>query len=301
MTSSDQVRVPRPRTSSEALHVYDHSKYAALKGWTDEQFRMVRQITEVLSGHEWATAGFLVGSLARGTCDRFSDVDYHVLADPRADWRPLVEAIAPGAFVGAFGRAHEPGFLPGAFGLLPNGLKFDVFIHDPNDFDLASLSDHLPLFDTQASRFTGIPTTSSPGYRVVGPYFVPHAANSFYFAMEALVQLLCRSEIYLVFRNNGVRLDTAWIPLFLAENGIEKFDGKRRISACLHSDQLDILSQLISLPYGDIPSLLERIQWEQAEFSQRGRKLAADTGATWPDELERIVVNKFLAHMSELL
>ena len=280
-------------TGADEARVFDLELLSRAKNWTPGQFELIRTITGALRAESWVKAAFLVGSLGRGTGDIHSDVDYHVLAEPIEDLPGRIRELLPGILIRKFGRAGEPGFPQGVFGLLDDGLKFDVFVHDPGEFDLATLNYHTPVFDRPGSRFSGDPELEPvAGYREVGRFFPAHAVEVFYLSLEGLPQLLCRGEHYLALRNCALRADASWVPLFLAENGIEKFDGKRRLAGYLDAEQNAVLVRLMDRPR-DAAGLVRAVEWELTEFAGRARALAREAGAEWPQEFEGIVVRKF--------
>lgn len=276
---------------------YDYSTWASDHGWTDEQRATVDTLAKALRSSGWATAGFLVGSLARGTNDEFSDIDFHVVADPRTEWRGIVEKAMPTCYIGEFARKDEVGFPTGLFGLTRAGLKFDVFVHDPIEFDIKTLRDHLPVFDTACSRFASAkPGRPTPGYSQGEPFYPDHAVRTFYQAVEIWTQVMARKERYLAHRNSALRLEVSWIPLFLAENGIDVVSGKRRLTHVLSVEQVGLLDELIAVPTRSVDDMIDHTAWEMTEFRRRSLKLAERTDGEWPHLLAEIVEDKLNAY-----
>jgi len=82
-----------------------------------------------------------------------------------------------------------------------------------------------------------------------------------------------------------MRRDVGLVPLMLAENGVPKSDGNKRLNRYLTAEQRAFLESLPPVA-ARRDAVLEFDRRVAAEFVRRGRALAAVTGADWPAELE---------------
>jgi hypothetical protein len=83
--------------------------------------------------------------------------------------------------------------------------------------------------------------------------------------------------------------DTCLVPLFCAERGIRRAGGVKRMRPFLSEEQHALLEHLP--PF--LPTLDSVIECELAvakHFIPRGRALARETGAEWPEALEAATV-----------
>lgn len=126
----------------------------------------VEHATAVLRADPRVAAAWLVGGLAVGNADAFSDVDLQVLAAvPGVDewWREVVDALAPTVSVRPF-RA-----VAGGVCITPEWLHFDVVFHPPGGVDPSTVTGMVPLVDKAGV----LPAEPVPRPFVPGPPFFP--------------------------------------------------------------------------------------------------------------------------------
>jgi Nucleotidyltransferase domain len=226
-------------------------------------------------------AGWVGGSLARGTADDWSDIDLHLLVDDAArfgagltDWfaevMPVVMADA------------LPG-VPGGFVFVtPEWLHVDVIVHGTQDFR----QDDFParvLFD-DGGVVRDVPALAD---EMVGRPYVPEdQVRLFLYFMGVTVTVIRREEWLALAQGAAAFRDTLLIPLMLAENGIRKTDGAKRLNRYLSAEQITALRAIP--PIGSDPGqLIEAHTAIAREYVTRGRRLASVLGEPWPGALEQ--------------
>lgn len=115
------------------------------------------------------------------------------------------------------------------------------------------------------------------------PYF-PHRTVSLYFyRLGNLVVTFGRGE--LIVAQGGVQaLKQDLITLMLAESGVHKSDGQKRLHPYLTTEQQRVLE---SIPGADVEmrTIARAAQTITVEFMSRGLALARSTECEWPDSL----------------
>lgn len=223
-------------------------------------------------------AAWLGGSVARGIADDWSDLDLHLAVDDADsfDVPAWITAVVSVVLVDAI-----PGLQSAWIVLTPDWVHLDVVVH-PASEDVASHLPCLPLKDTR-NRLT--PTKGEPG---VGgePYFPSQQVRIFLYFMGNAVTVLNRGELIALSQGTATMRDQYLVPLMLAENGIHKSDGAKRLNRYLTDQQRDALAALppITLAEADLRSAQEAIA---IEYLTRAHALALRCGATWPTELEQ--------------
>jgi hypothetical protein len=136
-----------------------------------------------------------------------------------------------------------------------------------------------------------LPAGRSPGPSPYGdPYFPADAVDFYYYLLGNLVVVLGRGELTLASNGSIMRRDIGLVPLMLAENGVRKNDGNKRLHPYLTDEQRAFLQSLP--PVADDRDLIIAFDaLVAAEVSRRGRALARRTGARWPAEFERATLD----------
>ena len=249
---------------------------------TAEQLELIHRAHEVAAGDPRVLAAWIAGSIANGNDDRYADVDLHILvADEDIEafhdaWMQLIRRITPVVMV------RRIGGIVGGYAITPQWMHLDVVCHAVSRFDPVALRGCWPLFD----RTDTLPTKVTPGPDPWGePYFPADAVEFYYYLLGNLVVVLGRGELNLAVNGAIVRRDVGLVPVMLAENGVRKHDGNKRLNPYLLEDQRTFLHSLPPLsPVRE--SIIAYDRMVAAELSRRGRALASATGARWPAEFE---------------
>jgi predicted nucleotidyltransferase len=236
-------------------------------------------------------AVYLIGSYGTGEADEFSDVDVHcVVTEESAAWfeqhwrEPLATIAGPLVFTDGV-----PGLI-GGLGITADWLHVDFFVHPPAAFDRLEYDGVRVLFDRDGSLF---PAGDQPreGGRPGTPYWPEGAVNLFFYFLGNLVTVLGRDERIAANQGLGITRDQL-IALMLAEHGVRRTGGAKRLNAFLSTEQRHCLESMP--PAGHDPAdLIAANQYLCREFIRRGTALAALTGHSWPQEF----VDTTLAHL----
>ncbi|HEY1489002.1 MAG TPA: hypothetical protein VGF84_23040 [Micromonosporaceae bacterium] len=250
---------------------------------TPQQTELIERAAAVAAADDRVLAAWLGGSFGNGTADDYADIDLHLLVadeafdDFRTGWIDLVATITPTV------STKPIAGLVGGYAITPDWQHIDVVCHRRTGFDPASLLGCRPLFDD-----TGLlPTEPTPGPSPIGaPYFPADAVNFYFYLLGNLCVVLGRGELTLAGNGAIARRDIGLVPLMLAENGVRKSDGNKRLNPYLTPEQRDVLNGLPPLS-PDRESIIAFDRAIAVEVIRRGRALAAATGAEWPVEFER--------------
>jgi predicted nucleotidyltransferase len=226
-------------------------------------------------------AAWVGGSLARDTADDWSDIDLHLLVDHPdefgngiADWfRRTMPAVL----------ADEiPAVSGGFIFVTPDWIHVDVIVHGSRGFS----QDEFPcrvLLDPQG-LVRDIPASTE---QMVGEPYLPHDQIQLYlYFMGVTVTVIHRHEWIALAQGAAGFRDSLLIPLMLAENGVRKTDGAKRLNRYLTAEQIAALQAIP--PIGADPEQLINAHTAIArEYLTRGRRLAAALEETWPSALEQ--------------
>jgi hypothetical protein len=245
---------------------------------------MIDKACAVAAADDRILAAWLGGSFAAGTADAFSDIDLHcAITDESADWfaghwTDIARQITPLVLA-----APIPGVLGGMV-ITPEWLHVDLVFHRRSQCDPATLTSVRPLFDRTGKL---LPAEHSPAPDPPGdPYFPVHAVNLYFYLLGNLAVVLGRGEVLLAANGAIMRRDVGLVPVMLAENGVRKHDGQKRLNCYLTESQLAFLESLPPLT-ATPDSVIAFDQLVAADLIQRGRDLAERTGSRWPAELEQ--------------
>jgi predicted nucleotidyltransferase len=249
--------------------------------WVPERLRTA--LTAVVAACEADSAvqaAWVGGSLARDTADDWSDIDVHLLvADPDAfgskigDWFARTMPIV---------LADEiPGVPRGFLFVTPEWLHVDVIVHGSQGFSQEEFPARV-LFDPQ-HLVREVPASAE---QMMGdPYFPADQARLYLYFMGVTVTVVHRGEWLALAQGAAGFRDSLLIPLMLAENGVRKTDGAKRLNRYLTAEQIAALQAIP--PIGSDPGqLVEAHAAIAREYLIRGRRLAAACGDSWPTALE---------------
>jgi hypothetical protein len=241
-------------------------------------------LVDACRGDPAISAAWVGGSLARDTADDWSDIDLHLLvARPEefgsgiADWfaRTMPTVMADGI----------PG-VPGGFVFVtPDWIHVDVIVHGSDGFVQEDFPARVLLDPDDLVR--DIPASTE---EMVGEPYLPHDQVRLYlYFMGVTVTVVRRGEWVALAQGAAGFRDSLLIPLMLAENGVRKTDGAKRLNRYLQPEQIAALQALP--PVGSDPGQLIAAHTAIArEYLTRGRRLAALLDEPWPAALERASV-----------
>jgi predicted nucleotidyltransferase len=226
-------------------------------------------------------AAWLGGSLARDTADDWSDIDLHlVVADPEefgsgiADWfaRSMPVVLAD----------EIPGVPGGFIFVTPDWVHVDVIVHGSQGF----YQDDFParvLLDPEG-LLRDIPASAE---QMVGePYLPDDQIRLYLYFMGVTVTVIHRREWLALAQGAAGFRDSLLIPLMLAENGVRKTDGAKRLNRYLTAEQIAALQAIP--PVGSDPEQLINAHTAIArEYLARARRLAEVLDERWPTALEQ--------------
>jgi predicted nucleotidyltransferase len=253
---------------------------------------LVSRARDVLRADDRFVAAWLVGSLANGDADAFSDVDLRVAVADEAfpgvaeTWREVVDAIAPTVSVRPLPR------IVGGVCVTPDWLHFDVVFTAASAVEVVECR---PLFD----RAGLLPPPRAVPVERGEPFFPAAAVETFLYMLGNMVAVAGRGEVVPGMNGVGVVRDVALVGLLLAENGIRSLRGPdaffpftKRLLPYLTEEQRALLASLPPLA-PTVDSVVESYVALARAFLPRARALAERTGAAWPAEYERATVAYF--------
>lgn len=242
---------------------------------------MLNRLAEACNHDADVRAAWLGGSLARGIADDWSDIDLHlaVTTPDGFDAVAWVGALTP------FVLADQIPAVPGGFVFLtPDWVHIDVIVHATDGLDQGTLPARV-LLDRD-----GVVRDVSGGEITAGePYLPAEQVRLFLYFMGNAVTVLHRGELMALSQGTAAMRDQLLVPLMLAENGIRKDDGAKRLNRYLTGEQLACLAALPPVGLQE-PGLREAQRALAADYLPRARRLAARCNAEWPAELERAAV-----------
>lgn len=248
---------------------------------TEPQLAFVEHAAEALRGDERIVAAFLVGSFATGEADAWSDVDLHCVADGEVDWREVLAAITPTVMATAL-----PPPTNGGFALTPDWLHIDVVVRTRAEFDAVKhAAGAKPLIDRE-----GLLADLPPAPPVeVDPWFPTETVAWFFYMLGNIVTVVGRDDAALAMLGVLTVRDTCLVPLLLAERGIQRRGGMKRLNYWLTDEQRAVIESLPPL-VPTVDSVVDAQLHLARIFIERGRALAERLGVEWPEELEAATV-----------
>lgn len=230
-------------------------------------------------------AAWVGGSLARGTADDWSDIDLHLLVAQAEQFcsgiRSWFERTAPVVL------AEEIPDVPGGFVFVtPAWVHVDVIVHDRRDFCQEGLPARVLL--DRAGLVREIPAADE---QMLGdPYLPLDQVRLYLYFMGVTVTVVHRGEWLALAQGAAGFRDSLLIPLMLAENGVRKTDGAKRLNRYLTEEQVAALQAIP--PIGTDPEQLMKAHVAIArEYLSRGHRLAGALGEAWPSDLEQASVD----------
>lgn len=226
-------------------------------------------------------AAWVGGSLARETADDWSDIDLHVLVADAEEFGTRV----PGWFAGirpVVLAEPIPGVAGGFLFVTPDWIHVDVVVHGSQGFTQDEFPARVLLDDQGLVR--DIPASAE---QMVGePYLPLEQVRLYLYFLGVTVTVIHRREWLALAQGAAGFRDSLLIPLMLAESGVRKTDGAKRLNRYLTAEQIAALESIP--PIGSDPAQLVEAHTAIArEYLGRGRRLAARLEEAWPSALER--------------
>jgi hypothetical protein len=221
------------------------------------------------------------GSLARDTADDWSDIDLHLLV---TDAEEFCSGIAEwfGEVLPTVLADPIPG-VPGGFVFVtPDWVHVDVIVHGRDDFSQGDFPARVLL--DRDGVLHDVP--ASDDEMLGDPYLPLDQVRLFLYFMGVTVTVVRREEWLALAQGAAAFRDTLLIPLMLAENGVRKTDGAKRLNRYLTEEQIRAL-QAIPAVGSDPDRLVEAHAAVAREYLTRARRLAAAVDLSWPEALER--------------
>jgi hypothetical protein len=265
---------------------------------TAAQEKLIDRATTVLSADSRILAGWLVGGFAVGDSDAFSDVDLQcsvedgAMSDLSSSWPELVAKIVPTVWISPFPRSV------GGVCITPDWQHLDIVFHARSGLDPGTVVGMVPLFDRAGVLPPG--PVRRPDRRGA-PFFPAPAVDMFLYMLGNMVSVVGRNEV--VPGTNGVIMvrDIALVGLLLAEQGLattrdhspgNPFPFTKRLRRYLTAEQNSLLESLPPLT-ATLDSIIDSYVALARIFIPRARRLAKQTGATWPAEYEQATISYF--------
>ncbi|MGW6196192.1 aminoglycoside 6-adenylyltransferase [Kribbella sp. NPDC055110] len=248
----------------------------------ERQQLVIERAQELLPGDERILAVYLIGSYATGVADRFSDVDVHlVVTDDSTEWFEehwddvLRELAGPTVLADRL-----PGMI-GGLGITADWLHIDLIVHPLASFDRFQYDGVRVLFDRSGTLFPE-GDLAPEGGQAGEPYWPAATVNRFFYFLGNLVAVLGRDERVVANQGIGVVRDEL-VALMLAERGVRRTSGAKRLNALLSDEQRATLES-IPVAGTDPADIIAANQYICRQFIARGTGLAERTGGEWPTE-----------------
>jgi len=240
----------------------------------------LEHIVDVLESDSRILAAWLLGSHARGTADRHSDVDLWLVVEPEAkaafvdEWPELSDRVAPSVLRQ---RVFGSTFLH----ITPDWQRWDVSIGVPDDVAGRTSSTVKPLFDR-----AGLNERLAPPGRPAAPDPVKiNALTTEFLRVMGLLPVALGRREHVVGVSGAGLLRGLIVQLFVEDVAVEDRGGAMHLNALLPPARL---RQLVDLPAAEAThdSVLDAHMACARIFLPAARDLAAATDAQWPAELE---------------
>lgn len=249
---------------------------------TGAQWAFVERLTAALGADERVLAIWLMGSLARGTADRYSDVDVRIAvrdADfPAAveGWRELVDRVSPTVMRRRFGPPDDPIVTA----IAPDWLRFDIAIQPASSAKGRSYDAARLLFDRDGTGARSRVTAATPPDPLAR---LPFVVEEFIRVLGLLPVVIGRGEFFVALSGATI-LHNHLIDLFLMETGARRH-GAQRLNPLLTDEQRQALAALPPSTAEREPLIASHLACARL-FLPRARKLMDEHGLAYPREFE---------------
>ena len=248
---------------------------------TAAQAALIEAIHQTLEADERVEAAWLSGSFGNGTADDFSDVDVLVLV--KQPWQD-----AAGAYATDLGAIAETVLVSPLF----DGRIVNVVTADWDRFDLSFVTaEELSRYDQAGLKALFNKTGAEPPTRAHGPYQPPpeKIADMIreFLRILGLAHVIHGREEYVKAVAGVELLRAAVIELMIEDRRIAPQDrgGALHLRRLVTTEQYERLSRFPAMT-ADRASIVDGSVAAAELFLPLARKLAAETGAHWPQALE---------------
>ncbi|MCY4059124.1 MAG: nucleotidyltransferase domain-containing protein [Gammaproteobacteria bacterium] len=249
------------------------------------QADLIALLAQWLKSQRAVAGAFLGGSFGRGDADDYSDVDIYVVTAESAQIRTVANALADG--LDKVTSILFSKTLPNARtinAITTEWLRFDLTVVSPPELAFLAKSELEPLFDRSGALETIRHSDQQPPTPT--PDHLLDIVNEFIRVLGLTVVVKGRDDV--VVAQNGVELLRGMlIRVMVMENRPQFRRGVLALRQDLTTDQFTVLAALPPLK-ANWPSIFARTAAISREFLPRARRLAAELGAAWPEEFERV-------------
>lgn len=257
------------------------------------QRQLIERAAEILHADDRVIAAYLIGSHAAGTADEYSDIDLHCVVSDEdfpsclADLDKILDDIAgPLVLVDAI-----PG-ISGALAITADWQHLDIVIHAESEYDPDQYDAVKPMFDRSGSLLPGARVPTATAESADFPYGV---VNIFFYFLGQLVTVLGREEL-VVAHSGIVVVRGKLVELMYAERGVRPTGGVKRLNPFLSDEQRAVL-EAVPAAGADREQIIATHRYLTENFIKRGKRLADETGATWPQDLEDATLAHLRRHL----
>jgi predicted nucleotidyltransferase len=246
----------------------------------ERQQEVIARAGELLPEDERILGVYLIGSYGTGQADRFSDVDVHlVVTDDSIDWFEQHWDDVLRKLTGPTVHTDRVPGLIGGLGITSDWLHVDFVAHPLAAFDRFQYDGVRVLFDRDGTLFPDgdiAPKGGRPGE----PYWPEGNVKLFFYFLGNLVTVLGRDER--IVGNQGVgAVRDQLVALMLAERGVRRTGGVKRLNALLSDEQRAAL-EAVPAAGTDPSDIIAANQYICRQFITRGTALAKLTDNPWP-------------------
>ncbi|WP_329005046.1 aminoglycoside 6-adenylyltransferase [Kribbella sp. NBC_00709] len=260
----------------------------------ERQQGVIARAQEVLPADERVLGVYLIGSYATGAADRFSDVDVHLVVTDESiawfeeHWTDVLRELAGATVL----TDVVPGLI-GGLGITEDWLHVDLFMHPLASFDRLQYDGVRVLFDRDGTLFPD-GDIAPKGGQAGEPYWPATNVNLYFYFLGNLVTVLRRDERIVGNQGIGAVRDQL-IALMLAERGVRRTSGAKRLNALLSDEQRAVLEAIPSAGT-DPTDIIAANQYVCRQFIARGTALARLTGNPWPTEFVEATLKHLRKH-----
>lgn len=246
------------------------------------QRELLARLLAALAADPRVLAAWLIGSVAQGAGDEYSDLDLLLAVEDAAlpaladGWRDVVASVAPTVYAQRLGARDKPTITA----VTPEWQRFDLTLSAVSQpqhgypiavllFDRAGVAEHATF---------GVRAATEPRAQLSG------LVADFIRSLGLLPIIAGRAE-YLVGQEGAAILRRQLVELFLLENGASR-GGVKRLNPLLTEEQRALLAAL-PLPAPTRDAIIASQLAHAHVFLPRARALLARYGLPYPDDFER--------------
>jgi hypothetical protein len=246
-----------------------------------EQNGLVENIVAVLEGEDRVRAAWLAGSRARGTSDRYSDLDIWAVTAPEdhrsllADWPELAKQVGPAVL------CQQVGPLPVYTHITPGWERYDIAFGTTGDVSRRSRTSVRLLFDRDGLDAL---LAGPAGPQRPDPAKIQATTTEFLRVLGLLPVVIGREE-YVVAASGAGLLRTLLIQLMIEDTEAEDRGGALKLKGLLPPGRLEALASLPPIAATRESAIEAHLACARL-FLPLARELSRRTGAPWPAGLE---------------